>query len=362
MLNANIIGEKITAARKARGYSQAQLGELLSVSPQAVGKWERGESMPDILLFNTLANVLGVDLNYFSDRTAPETGFSAAPEERVQQSGEKDNIDDPIKADTDDEAEDTYEDGGFEDGGGEFGKGFAFHGRHGRDFDGADFSATLGESIKDTVKNAYKAASARLNMGSSAWRDSDFSGLKNTNGRFSYSDIDDCLFVGADLSKSAFKGNSVEDCDFTNAVLEGSKFLFTGIKNCTFKGGDLTQAEFKMTSVLKNNFSNVKFKSTGIKTCTFNGNTLSGAVWDKTTFSFSQITNEVFEGDMTECAFIDCDYKNVEFKNVNFKDCFFKNVKLKRVVFTNCTADAITYAFLKNTKADLTGVSLTENR
>ncbi len=62
-----MIGNKIAEARKKINISQAQLAERLFISPQAVGKWERGESFPDIITFNRLAKTLGVDLNYFSD-------------------------------------------------------------------------------------------------------------------------------------------------------------------------------------------------------------------------------------------------------------------------------------------------------
>ncbi|MDP2721830.1 MAG: helix-turn-helix transcriptional regulator, partial [Bacteroidales bacterium] len=68
MLNTKNIGNKITEARKKNNLSQARLAERLFISSQAVGKWERGESMPDITTFIRLAEILGVDLNYFSDK------------------------------------------------------------------------------------------------------------------------------------------------------------------------------------------------------------------------------------------------------------------------------------------------------
>ena len=67
MLTTMIIGNKIAEARKRINISQAHLAERLFISAQAVGKWERGESMPDIITFNRLAEILGVDLNYFSE-------------------------------------------------------------------------------------------------------------------------------------------------------------------------------------------------------------------------------------------------------------------------------------------------------
>jgi len=67
MINSNIIGNKIATARKNKNLSQAELAKHIAISPQADGKWERGESMPDITTLNRLAEILGVDLNYFSE-------------------------------------------------------------------------------------------------------------------------------------------------------------------------------------------------------------------------------------------------------------------------------------------------------
>ncbi|HJY11154.1 MAG TPA: helix-turn-helix transcriptional regulator, partial [Flavobacterium sp.] len=67
MLNSKSVGNKIATARKKINLSQADLAKQVSISSQAVGKWERGESMPDISTLNRLAEILGVDLNYFSE-------------------------------------------------------------------------------------------------------------------------------------------------------------------------------------------------------------------------------------------------------------------------------------------------------
>ncbi|HEY4787804.1 MAG TPA: helix-turn-helix transcriptional regulator, partial [Bacteroidales bacterium] len=82
MLNTKTIGNKIAEARKRINISQAELAQRLFISSQAVGKWERGESMPDITTFNRLAEILGVDLNYFSENfqsTANESDSHRMP-------------------------------------------------------------------------------------------------------------------------------------------------------------------------------------------------------------------------------------------------------------------------------------------
>lgn len=66
-METKVIGNKIAEARKKINISQAQLAQHMFISAQAVGKWERGESITDIITFNRLAKILGVDLNYFSE-------------------------------------------------------------------------------------------------------------------------------------------------------------------------------------------------------------------------------------------------------------------------------------------------------
>lgn len=54
------ISEKICEFRKARSLTQEQLGSKLGVSSQAVSKWEKGESMPDIMLLPQLCEIFGI--------------------------------------------------------------------------------------------------------------------------------------------------------------------------------------------------------------------------------------------------------------------------------------------------------------
>ncbi len=54
------IGEKIRQSRKKKGLTQEQLATALSVSTQAVSRWETNATMPDITMIPTLAYLLGV--------------------------------------------------------------------------------------------------------------------------------------------------------------------------------------------------------------------------------------------------------------------------------------------------------------
>ncbi|MCI9192683.1 MAG: helix-turn-helix transcriptional regulator [Acutalibacter muris] len=57
------VGRHIHALRRARNLTQNQLGELLHISFQAVSKWERGETLPDVNLLPDLAEVLSTTVD-----------------------------------------------------------------------------------------------------------------------------------------------------------------------------------------------------------------------------------------------------------------------------------------------------------
>ncbi|MBR4950112.1 MAG: helix-turn-helix transcriptional regulator [Clostridia bacterium] len=52
------IGKQISLLRTSKGLTQAELGERLGVTFQAVSKWERGETLPDISILPSLADIL----------------------------------------------------------------------------------------------------------------------------------------------------------------------------------------------------------------------------------------------------------------------------------------------------------------
>ncbi|PWL49871.1 MAG: hypothetical protein DBY40_02500 [Clostridiales bacterium] len=58
------IGQRIREQRRKAELTQEQLAELLSVSPQAVSRWETDAAMPDISLLLPLCNLFGVSADY----------------------------------------------------------------------------------------------------------------------------------------------------------------------------------------------------------------------------------------------------------------------------------------------------------
>lgn len=81
-MDTQVIGDNIAKWRKEQGITQDQLAEKLSVSAQAVSKWENGVSLPDITLLPQLASLFKVTLDQlFSREVEPETQY-VKPENR----------------------------------------------------------------------------------------------------------------------------------------------------------------------------------------------------------------------------------------------------------------------------------------
>ena len=62
-MNMQKTGKYIVKLRKGKGWTQQQLAEQLSVSPQAVSKWETGESVPDIDILDKISMIFDVTID-----------------------------------------------------------------------------------------------------------------------------------------------------------------------------------------------------------------------------------------------------------------------------------------------------------
>jgi len=276
-METKMIGNKIATARKDKNLSQAQLAERLFISPQAVGKWERGESLPDLTMLNRLAILLAVDLNYFSD------DFQSA---QVEKTAPKVNFD--------------------------------------------------------------------LSRGN--WVDADFSELKNLHEKFSSSNLQRCRFIDSDLSGLLLRSNHVESCDFRGSEIRKSRIQNSHIVNNLFQDCGFQETDFSSSHIQGCNFTGADLTGASFKSCSFRKNILAAAVLNATNFIGSDIEGITISGTLTNCAFENCSFSKLVFENGILTNTFFKNKRLKGISFINCQVDRLTYEFLKNGKADLTGV------
>lgn len=59
-----IIAKNITNLRQSRKMTQIELAEQLNYSDKAISKWERGESVPDVSVLKSIADLFGVTVDY----------------------------------------------------------------------------------------------------------------------------------------------------------------------------------------------------------------------------------------------------------------------------------------------------------
>ena len=80
-----IIAENIVALRKSSSMTQIELAQRLDYSDKSVSKWERGESIPGVVVLKQIADIFGVTVDYLItdthvDNNAPSLEVKPADE------------------------------------------------------------------------------------------------------------------------------------------------------------------------------------------------------------------------------------------------------------------------------------------
>lgn len=328
MLNTKMIGNKIGEARKKINISQAQLAQRLFISSQAVGKWERGESMPDIITFSRLAEILGVDLNYFSESFQSGTTEVAHVESSPTKKKVKLSWDMSL--------------GNWVD---------------------ADFSGLKSLHEKFSSSNLQRCKFIGSDLSELLLKNNnvdscDFSGSDISRSRIQSSHFDNNLFKDSYLKEAEFSKSHVKACDFSRSNIYSSNIQGSHFSNNLFRSSSLKDAKFLKSYIsscdfLAADFSGVEFKSGG-----FVHNAIGSAVWNHSSFVGMQIEDIIFDGILEDCYFENCVFNWVKFQSATLTNTFFKNNKFKRIKFVDCQADRITYEFLKSGNADISGITL----
>jgi uncharacterized protein YjbI with pentapeptide repeats len=177
-----------------------------------------------------------------------------------------------------------------------------------------------------------------------------------------------CLLVGSDMSGLLLKSSNIDSCDFSGSDFSGSHIQNSNLANNLFKECSLKETEFSESYIYGCDFTGADFTGVVIKSGGFTGvvvksgglekNTIANVVWNRTSFIDTQIADIVFAGTLEDCYFENCAFTRVTFRSATLINTFFKNKSLKRIRFIDCQADRMTYEFLKNGKADLTGITL----
>jgi uncharacterized protein YjbI with pentapeptide repeats len=310
-MDTKMIGGKIAKARKEKNMSQAQLAQVLFISPQAVGKWERGESIPDIVTFNRMAEILGVDLNYFSENFQPVAGeaslkMKAYSDENVEKRGKE--IDNELQ------------------------KQGLLTNFSGSSLSGSDFAGIAAHNMK---------------FNGTALSGADFRDADLTGSTFSGSDMTKVNFDGANLTNCRFSANTLSDASFNKAILIRTEFNASGLDNAKFSNAELVNVKLVNTDLRKTVFENCVFNNVDFK-----NSDLRGACLNEQTFIGVKFHN---------AALNETTFKGATLKNVSFRSTYALTNKYYRAIKTICfdeaKMDKLTYATLKGLGADLSKVT-----
>lgn len=302
-MDTNMIGSKIAKARKEINMSQAQLAQLMFISPQAVGKWERGESIPDIITINRLAEILGVDLNYFSENF-PSVGTDDNVQVQREETAESATAEQPL------------------------------------------ITNFNGSNLVDSDFAGVTAQKRKFN--GSALRGSDFSGADLTGSSFKGSDVRDANFDGANLTDCVLSAMDLTGSSFNKTILVRTEFSKLGLYNARFANTKLVDVKLTKSDLTKTIFENCIFEGVD-----FNYSDLRGVCFDGQTFIGVKFHNG---------ALNDATFKGATLKNVSFRSTYAITNKYYRAIstihFDGATMDKLTYASLKGLGADLSNVTV----
>ncbi len=313
-MDTMVIGNKIAKARKEINISQAQLAQRLFISPQAVGKWERGESIPDIITFNRLAEILGVDLNYFSENF-PSTNEKIASGMTGNNTAELEQM----------EPEDTTTSASPD-------RQLLTH-FSGSNLPQSDFAGVTAHKLK---------------FNGSALRGSNFAGADLTGSSFHGSDIREANFDGANLTDCSLSANNLSEASFNKTFLVRTEFNASGLNGAKFTNAELIDVKLTKTDLTKTIFESCTFKGVD-----FEHSDMRGLCFDGQTF----ISVKFDKAALNEATF-----KGATLKNVSFRPTYALTNKYYRAVKTICfdgaIMDKLTYAALKGMDANLLMVTV----
>ena len=76
------IAANIADLRKKAGMTQQDLADALSYTDKAVSKWERAESIPDVVILKRIADLFGVSLDYLLQEHSEAEALPLPPSHR----------------------------------------------------------------------------------------------------------------------------------------------------------------------------------------------------------------------------------------------------------------------------------------
>lgn len=237
-MESNWIGKKIIEERKKLNFSQLQLAKKLFISSQAIGKWERGESLPDFHMIIKLAKIFNVDLNFFSAEFSKNYSKTSETNTSLNQKWDLSN-------------------GNFKNG---------------------DFTNIKNLSTKLTGSNIINCIFKKGVFSTILFKSNNIEKCDFTDAKFDKSQIEltnfnnidfkNCTFFEAILTKNNFTA-----CDFSNLDFSGAIVQKSNMTNCKLENIKFIDCSFKGVSfydiIFESSFDNCSFENCSFNLVTF---------------------------------------------------------------------------------------------
>lgn len=78
-----IVAKNLIELRKRKNFTQGELAEMLNYSDKTISKWENGDSLPDISVLASLAEIYGITLDDLIHENAAEKVADKAEEKKA---------------------------------------------------------------------------------------------------------------------------------------------------------------------------------------------------------------------------------------------------------------------------------------
>lgn len=78
----NVIANNIINLRKSKKLTQLEFANILNYSDKAISKWERSESIPDIVVLKQISDVFGVSVDYLLNEHTQKEELVAVKEKK----------------------------------------------------------------------------------------------------------------------------------------------------------------------------------------------------------------------------------------------------------------------------------------
>jgi transcriptional regulator with XRE-family HTH domain len=315
MVDAYSIGRKIAKIRKREGLSQQGLGLRLSISPQAISKWECGDSLPDLLTIDTLCHLFDLEPNYFfQDEEKDRELFAVSHMSHMLE-----NIDDStvIKSDIS-----NY-----------------------RVINPHELGIKKFESITSPT---------------SIWKNISFIDNKTSNFTFHGQIFNSCRFDGCDMQEALFSGDVITTSSFDLANLQDASFKYSIIQECTFLNATLQNTLFKGDLI-----SEIIFEKVTCQGCVFHVNAITNfefkdGLIENSTFKKCRLKNVRFHTNLDTCNFTNTTFVRCVFENIKITSTTFVGNKkaFKNLRIVNCELDQQTYKNLLSLDVKLDSVTI----